>query len=250
MRITVLAALLAMLLPCPSLAAPDHFTCYRSRTASGTPKFVPRPDMHLTDRFGAKTIIFFAHERLCTPTDAGGLDPSASSHPDHLAGYQLRNEVPHFDRVHGLTVTNHLGSVTVDLTKPVRVLIPTAKSLSTPPSSPVAPSVDHFTCYKTRPSAGTPKFAALPGVVLEDQLGTIVVDVKKPTTLCVPTDKNGESPGAESHPDLLLCYAIARAHGAAAFAKRTPVYVANQLGPATLTVRTPAELCVPSSLAP
>jgi len=233
----------------PARAALDHFTCYRARTASGTPKFVPRPDMQLEDRFGAMAIIFFAQERLCTPTDVNGADPAAPTHADHLAGYQTRNEVPHFARVHGLTVQNVLGTLTVDLTKPVRVLVPTAKSLAAPPPAP-APMVDHFTCYKVRLAAGAPKFVPVLGVALDDQLGALVVDVKKPKALCVPTDKNGESPGAENHPDHVMCYAIKRAQSSAAFATVTPVYVANQLGPATLTVRTPSELCVPSTIAP
>jgi hypothetical protein len=236
--------------PAPADAVLDHFTCYRSRTATGTPKFVPRPEMRLADRFGAKRIIFFAYERLCTPTNKNGEDPSALLHPDHLAGYQTRNEVPHFERVHGLTVQNQFGALTVDLTKPVRVLVPTAKSLSMPPPVPASPALDHFTCYKTRRSAGAAKFTPILGVALQDQLGTLLVDVKQAKALCVPTDKNDESPGAASHPDQLMCYTIKRAEGSTPFETLTPVYIANQLGPSTVTVRTPSELCVPSTIAP
>jgi hypothetical protein len=183
------------------------------------------------------------------PTNVDGADASAPTHPDRLAGYQLRNEVPHFERVHALTVQNQFGALTVDLTKPVRVLVPTATSASAPPGSAM-PGIDHFTCYKTRRSAGAAAFAPVLGVALDDAFGSLLVDVKQAKTLCVPTDKNDESPGAGSHPDPLMCYAIKRARGTLPFAPVTPLYAANQLGPASLTIRTPSELCVPSTVTP
>ena len=249
-RAAISAVLVVSILGATDASALDHFTCYRSRTASGTPKFVPRTDMQLHDRFGEMSLIFFAYERLCAPASVDGGDPTAPMHPDHLAAYQQRNEVPHFARVHGLTVTNAFGTIVVDLTKPVRVMVPSAKSVTAPPAEPDPPGIDHFTCYKLRASPGSPAFTRRLGVALTDQFGTVVVDVKKPKTVCVPTDKNDESPGAESHPDALACYAVARAKGTPAFATVTPVYLANQLGPSTITVRKPSELCVPSSVTP
>jgi hypothetical protein len=247
---SALAIAAALAAAAPARAGLDAFTCYRSRTAAGTPKFVPRPGIGVADRFGARTLIAFAHERLCAPADVAGADPGAPSHPDHLTGYQIRKPVPHFARQHGLTVADRFGTLSVDLTKPARLLVPAAKSLDAPPPAPPAPAVDHFVCYKLRLSAGAARFVPVPGVALADQLGTRAVDVRKPKTLCVPADKNGEAPGAESHPDLLVCYALKAAAGAAPFAPVSPVLTADQLGPLALTVRKPMELCVPASPAP
>jgi hypothetical protein len=43
---------------------------------------------------------------------------------------------------------------------------------------------------------------------VETQFETVEVDVRRPRELCAPADKNGENPGAENHPDHLLCYDI------------------------------------------
>jgi hypothetical protein len=241
-----IAVILASALPAAAL---DDFLCYRSRTATGTPKFTPRPGVGFVDRFGAQSITLFAYLQLCTPSDVNDGDPSAPSHPGHLAGYQTRNEVPHFARVHGLRVQNAFGEVVVDVTKPVRGLIPSAKSLDAPPPT-ATPTVDHFMCYKTRLSAGAPLFTPITAVTITDQLGNFTLDVKKPRALCVAAEKNGESPGAETHPDVLMCYAVKPSAGAAKFTPRAPVFIANQLGDATTTVLKPAELCVASTIVP
>jgi hypothetical protein len=55
--------------------------------------------------------------------------------------------------------------------------------------------LDHFLCYKTKPTAGTPKFQPILGVTVDDQFITDpgnAFDLKQPTQLCTPVDKNGE----------------------------------------------------------
>src|SRR5438477_63877 len=83
-------------------------------------------------------------------------------------------------------------------------------------------AIAHFTCYKTRRSAGAASFTPIRDVALDDQIGSLRIDVKQAKALCVPTDKNDESPGAGSHPDVLMCYAIKRAAGATPFATLSP----------------------------
>jgi hypothetical protein len=44
-------------------------------------------------------------------------------------------------------ITNQLGTVVLDVMKPSRLLVPTAKSLDQPP--PLADPIDHFQCSTT-----------------------------------------------------------------------------------------------------
>lgn len=240
------ATLLALPQRVPAQSAPDHFLCYRSKTARGTEKFDSRPGTRLVDQFGAVTVGVVAQERLCTPTNKNGEDPTAPFHPDHLDGYHTMNEVPHFIPARSLEVSNQFGTIVVDAMQPDRLLLPTAKSLTASPAPPVFPAVDHFSCYRARVSRGTPGFVPMLGVRLEDQFGEMIVDVRKPKKLCAPVNKNDEEPGAESHPDHLLCYTIKRAAGSPPFVTVSPIFVNNQFGPLTLDARKPAELCVPS----
>jgi hypothetical protein len=134
--------------------------------------------------------------------------------------------------------------------------VPSAKALGSGGAPALgAITVDHFTCYKAKVAKakkGAPPFPVFTktSVTLTDQFGgPLVYDLKKPTRVCLPADKNGESPGAEDHPDWLVCYA-------AKLAKREPpqpkflaqtVSTSNQFGPEVLDAKKLEELCVPSS---
>jgi hypothetical protein len=249
-RLLLLAsALLLLVRALPAEAASGYFACYRSKTIGGSEKFVRRPGVGFTDRFGARSANVFGVERLCTPATTAA-DPAPPSDADHLRGYLLRKVEPHPDRVHGLVIANELGTLTLDLLKLDRALVPTRASTSTPPSAPSPPAVDHFICYKTRESPGTSAFEPVEGVALADPLGTLLVDVEKPRKLCFPADKNGEAPGAENHPGLLLCYKLGPSAGAPRFDRVSPIFTADQFQELTVDARRPAELCVPSGIAP
>ncbi len=96
---------------------------------------------------------------------------------------------------------------------------------------------DHFKCYDARP----PRTFRSRTVRLADQFLTETVSVRKPATLCNPVKKNQE--GIWNPRGHLTCYPIAADAGFVARA----VLVRNQFGTATLTVRGPETLCVPSS---
>ncbi len=82
---------------------------------------------------------------------------------------------------------------------------------------------------------------------MEDQFGTLSVDIKKPAMLCAPTNKENEEPGAETHGEYLTCY---KAKARTPFTRVSPVYVANQFGPETLDAIKVVEVCVLSVLNP
>src|SRR6185369_13004606 len=72
-----------------------------------------------------------------------------------------------------------------------------------------------------------------------------IVQVKKPSRLCVPVNKNNEEPGAETHADHLLCYQVKQT-SFPRFVTVSPLFVNDQFGPETLDARKPKELCVPA----
>jgi hypothetical protein len=222
-------------------AATDHFACYLARNASGTPKFTPRPGVHLVDANRSATAEVKKPRFLCAPASLNGGQPAAPTHPDHLEDYQIK-ATPRFAKLGGVHVSDEFGMLIVDLLKPATLQVPTAKSHTAPPIEPIAPAVDHFECYQARVTRGTTPFARRT-VTVADQFGSRTLELKKVKRVCLPVDKNDEAPGAESHPDHLVCYQ-ARDRSAQRFTAVSPIYTANQFGNETLQAKKPAELCV------
>jgi hypothetical protein len=86
------------------------------------------------------------------------------------------------------------------------------------------------------------------GIPVVDQLGDLIVDVKRPRRLCVPVNKNNESPDAPQHASVLTCYDSRPATSSLPFVGPHQLFVANQFGEARLERLRPSELCVPSTL--
>jgi len=175
--------------------------------------------------------------RLCAPADKNGggvVDPV-----QHLVGYVPLNTP--FTKRTGLSIFNQFGTIKLDLTRRDLLMVPTAKSLTvTPPLLP-PPTIDHFTCYRTKRSRGSAKFVKTT-VTVADQFESLSLTLVKPYRLCVPADKNGEDPTAPSHPGLLLCY---KAKSSSRFGTTT-AHINNQFGPDDVTLIHRRELCVPS----
>jgi len=217
----------------------DHFQCYEAERGAFSTFAVT-----LTDRFGTSTATVVRPKRLCNPADKNGEDPTAPTDSNHLTGYIIKQTTPKFAPVRAQTVANQFGSVVLDLVRPDYLMVPSAKSLTGPPSPLVNPVVDHFKCYhvikaKTRVS----------NLVIDDQFGTLTEDVKKPFRLCIPADKNGS--GIIDPNVSLMCYKTHITPGTPPFRGPTnPVFIDNQFGPDSLIVNHLRELCVPSVLNP
>jgi hypothetical protein len=225
----------------------DHFLCHHVRRASNSPKFAERT-VTLVDQFGSASYEVEKPQTLCNPTDKNGegiLDPDT-----HLVGYKITPQ--HFVRQTNLLVTNqfHPEGIRLDAVKPQRLLVPSAKSLAGPVEAPdpVDHNVDHYTCYKVKAAEGAEEFREIKGVAIQEQLlgEARLFDLKKPTELCVPTDKAGE--GLKQPEVHLLCYRAKRAHGEPKLPEVADIFINNQFGP--LQVETvgggDATLCVPS----
>ncbi len=236
--------------PTPAL---DHFTCYKAGATKNSVKFEGidnPPGVSLVDEFGASTIALKKPKFLCAPTNKLGEDPTAPSHAEHFVSYPIKNTQKPVFPTH-ITVTDQFNvtGLFVDAKKQAQLFVPSAKSLSATPPTPVAFTTDHFECYKASVTAKTPKFVAVPGVTLDDQFGAMTVIVKKPKYLCNPVDKNGEAPTAPTHAEHLLCYKIKQTD-LTKFPKHTGLFVNNQFGPETLDAKKPAILCVPALTTP
>jgi hypothetical protein len=222
---------------CTTDVVPRNFQCFETK-----PEPAPRVPVTLVDGFGTTSAVVGQPQRLCNPADPNGQDPMAVDDPNHLVGYELERDDAVLP-VKDITITNAFGTVTLDATRLVRLLVPSRKSHTSTPPPLSDPPIDHFTCYAVERSKGQPKFDPIPNVLLVDQFGPKTVDVLAPTLLCLPADKNGEDPGAQNHPGHLLCYQTK--HERDNFGK-DPVFTNDQFGPRDFRIIRREELCVPS----
>jgi len=248
LRRALLGSLALLLAGSPALQADagvlelDSFLCYKAKPTRGAPTFSP-PALTLVDAIESHQTRVVKPVALCNPADrdGGGIDDAET----HLSGFQIKSLVKHVKQT-GILVENQIGTLSLDTVKEDRLLVPSAKSLEGPAVPPVDPPVDHFKCYKAKVSKGTPRFPTGVQVTVADQFdGTArTFDVKKPTKLCLPVDKNGE--GIQRPDELVVCYSAKPAKGQPRHAKRTGVSVANQFGSGQLDTRKEDVLCVPS----
>jgi hypothetical protein len=199
------------------------------------------PGVNLSNQFGTSVATVSMPRLLCNPASIDGDHPAAPGAPGHLVGYSLLQTSPPPSPIRGVHVTNALGSFVVEVLRPTRLLVPSAKSLTTPPP-PLSPSVllDHYECYRVR-GAGPTNAGA---ITMQDQFVTIGEKIMQLRQLCVPVDKNGG--GITNPARTLMCYRT-KYTGARFRGPATPVFVSNQFGSTTLQVSHGEELCVPSS---
>jgi cysteine-rich repeat protein len=219
----------------PLPGAERRFACYSSRETTAL-----SVDVSLSDEFGARTATVDQPKRVCNPADEDGLDPGALADPAHLVAYGLTGVAPRFQRQRHQSVETAFGAITVDLVRPDMLLVPSAKSLSAPPSPLIGATLDHFQCYRTRGGR-----TRVDNVTIADEFGTVTVDVKRPVRLCVPVDKQGE--GIDDPTAHLMCYEV-RLPSKAPFAPAGTVFIQNQFGADRFEAARPRELCIPATL--
>ena len=194
---------------------------------------------------------------LCNPATAGAevnLDGDT-----HLEAYQTkltRTEPSQVKPVaKNLSITNQLhpgGELVVDTVRPdlYQLLVPTAKSEAGPVPAPDSAqhNVDHYNCHAVKMSEEAGRFPRGLQMQVVDQFNQpTLYDIKKPTRLCAPVDKNGEDPGAEMHTDHLMCYQAKAARGQAKHQKVLELFVNNQFGASQVDTLKEYELCLPST---
>lgn len=228
----------------------DAFTCYRARRSSGTAPFVSVLGVNVEDEFWTRDVDVTKPAGICLPTNFAGSEPEAVTHDDWILGYKVKTAAggPAFVKQVNIEVTNALGTTWVDAKKPDLGMAPSAGDLVSPPASPAPPDPDYFSCYKVGKTKGTPKFAPVIGVTIEDQLGVLTVDIKKPIRLCNPANLNGLTPGSPDHPNHLLCYQVRTSKQTPKFEKIPAIHTTNVIGSGQLDAAKVSELCLPSTV--
>jgi hypothetical protein len=222
-----------------------HFLFYKVKTTPGT-QFVPPPPVNLADQFETKIHNVKKPLALGNPANKNDEDPDAENYPHHLEAYLIKETpgTPLHAKRSNLRVVNQFGVIFVDTIKAERLLVPTAKDHVSQPPPPLDPPVDHFKCYKVRVTPGTPKFQARQAVIVDQFNQPKTFDVKKPTRLCNPVNKNGE--GIQDPNAHLMCYQVKPASGQPKHIKVFGLFVNNQFGPERLGTIKEEELCLPS----
>ena len=228
-------------------ATQDEFLCYSTVTTRGTPRFVALRGIVLPDAFDQGHFDIRSPNELCSPADRSGgaiLDPVT-----HLERYQLtrwRGEAP-YRRV-TRHVTTGVGSLSLDATRPVALLVPSAENAIVPPAAPSATDVGAYKCYKVKVTPKTQKFPADAHARITDGLSSPgrQFSLKRPRHLCIPTGLNG--PAATNAP--LVCYTVRLAKGEPRHVRKGGLFVANELEAGRVNTRREAELCLPAVLEP
>jgi hypothetical protein len=240
------------------IVPPDHFLCYRAGTSPGTAPFVPR-EVELVDRFEAGGFRIGRPVGLCVPAEK---DDEGINDPDtHLEGYEFGRAKgqPRHVRQLNLKVKNQFhptGELSVDTIKPDGLLVPAAKCIDEPPGAcpnplpppePAGHAVDHYKCYRVVVSEGK-EFTPILGVAVGDQFTNPakLLDLKKPTRLCAPADRDSEGiKNADLH---LMCYEVKPARGQARRLPTTGLHVSNEFGEERLDTTKEQDICVPSEI--
>lgn len=225
---------------------PLHFDCYQVTTNGNIPDVA---NISLVDRFGSTTAKATEIKRLCAPTNKNNEDPSAPMSPGHLTGFEITSSP--FQKVNDVQVVNQFGTLTLDVSRPAFLFLPTAKNPNGMPLPPPLAGSDlpHFQCYKTDDVKGDKE---VNGITVQDQFlvpGSVNLDVDKrgPFRLCVPVNKNGEDPTAPTNPAALLCYTTKR--DTLPFGEKFPG-ITNQFTSRVIKITQYDELCVPSAILP
>ncbi len=233
-------------------APDDSYLCYKAR---GDPRFESVPGLSLVDPF--ETLFFEAVKRstLCNPAFVEG--EGAERADVHLIDYRIRrpSTAAAHVRQEGLEVRSTLGNYSYDTVKESGILVPSSKSTTGPIAAldNTSHDVDHYKCYKVKPTKGTPRIDKNTTLAIDDQFGQRALhQIIRGSRLCVAVDKDGE--GVKRPDGHLMCHRARRAKGETPHVGQANIHTNNELeaanpdGPAVFETIKPSELCVPALL--
>jgi hypothetical protein len=222
------------------VTAVDRYLCYGVTPSAGSPEF-PSGQKALRDAF--PPITTYTLEKVVALCNPANVDGAGTVHPnDHEVAYRIRatRGSPRFAR-RTVSAIDQYGAHTLQVQRPDGLLVPSSKVLGSGGSPPYGvPGIRHYECYRARQSDVVAPASA--GVV--DQFRSARYELRRPSKLCTPVDKNGEDPQAPNDPTHLVCYKVRGPKLA-----RTAVSTNNQIRPETLDAVRALELCVPALIA-
>ena len=130
--------------------------------------------------FGSGAQVNFDNVRL----DASSVTPE----PDHYLGYDAKipKGEPKFLKF-TVELSDQFETATYTVDKPARLYNPVIKNAE---SEQVSDEISHYVGYKIKTPKDAPKFETVTNVLVQNQFGDIIVDVKKPKLLLVPSAKD------------------------------------------------------------
>jgi hypothetical protein len=175
--------------------------------------------------------------------------PTADS--DYFMSYRIRRDRagPAFYRFGPLHLSDQFGSANYEIQRQAQLLLPADKD-----AEGIFDEVTHLEEYRIRTTRGTPRFAALRNVRIQNRFGDHLLEVKKPTSLLVPTHKDLNSPVEAPDPgdhmlDHFLCYQaksqrkLDNGNKLPRFAKGAQVLVEDQFQTRRYDVKKVTKLC-------
>lgn len=237
-----------------SLTPPvDHFLGYKLKATKGaTEVFTPPAPVTLTGQSSASAV-FDVKKPLLLYTPANKNGEGIGDENTHLEAYSLKltktdPPQPKPTERRNVHVQNQFGDLFVDVGKPDRLLVPTAKNLTEPADLPGPNTVDHYRCDAVKTIKGM-KFTPILGVSIDDQFIANPgkkFDLKKLLRLCTPVKKNDEAP--INNPDtLLLCYQAKITKGEPKHEPQKGVHLHNQFGQEQVDTVSEVEFCIPTT---
>ena len=229
----------------------NGFVCYQARTSSGTDRF-EAVDVSLDDALeDVRQYTARRTKALCLPAEVNGapvldVDTVLQSYDAKLAaGEKVEHSALRFE--------SDFGPIIVDTSKADRLLVPA--SVDVAGGGPVTPpaigshAVDHYKCYRTRVTSGTPKYfpSNAQGHAI-DELEDRDYRLKPPRRVCVPVDMSGN--GIKNADGYLMCYPAKNGKFSPKHVRVLGIDAASGLGEERLDTRKEEEVCVPAALAP
>ncbi len=154
---------------------------------------------------------------------------------------------PKFAPITGVRVKHDFEDVLVNLTKPQLLCAPA----DTVGDGVLDPDT-HLEAYALKAQKGQPKPVPQSGLAFQTQLGSFVVDVKKPATLALPTAESPIAPPlvVPTDVDRFACYPAKLAKGQPKLAKDLQLTIADPFTnpPKRVAVKKLARLCVPTGI--
>jgi hypothetical protein len=213
----------------------DQFLCYSIRPSSGfEPQTVAVLDQFLPNRQETRALKPLS---LCNPAskNTGKIhDPVG-----HLLCYATT--VPKALQPRRVAATtSQFGTVRLQILlptrlDPIKLCLPSGKSIPPAVNAPLPVRPDHFQCYRAKPL----RPVAPRTLPTRDQFGAVKHDLKQPVRFCNPASKNGSQ--IVNKREHLVCYAVAPR-----VSKPRRVFVRNQFGRLFATATKAVELCLPA----
>ncbi len=177
----------------------------------------------------------------------------ATANSDDFVSYRIRRsrQGPKFYRFGPVRLSDRFGMADYEVVKPAQLLLPADAG-----GAGVFDGVTHLEEYRIKPTRETPRFAMLRNIEFRNRFGEHLLELKKPTSLLVPTHKSTsgpvEAPDPEEHLlDHFLCYKAKHQQRLddgtrlPRFAKGTQVVVEDQFQTRRYDLKRITKLCSP-----